>query len=191
MIKITVEKLLEVQKALKDQPKKINLILSRAINRAATNAKTNMSKKVREQYVIKASDIKSTINISKATSSKPYAIVKSTGKKIDLTMFKINPKDARPQNQPKGGYKSQIKKEGGLKVVPRGFLVNARGGLGFFQRTGSSRMPIARLMGPSVPQMIGNKNVIESIEKEAQSMLNNRIDHELQRILEVKAKWYH
>jgi len=147
-----------------------------------------MSKKVREQYVIKAADIKATINISKATSGKPFAIVKSTGKKIDLTMFKTNPKDARPQSPPKGGYKSQVKKDGGFKVVSRGFLVNTKGSLGFFQRTTSKRMPIVRLMGPSVPQMIGNKTVISWVEKEAQSMLNKRIDHELQRILGVKSK---
>jgi hypothetical protein len=186
MIDIELKNLLKVQKALKDQPKKINLVLSRAINRAATNAKANMAKKVREQYVVKAADIKDTIKITKATSQKPVAEVRSVGKKINLTKFKTSPHEPRPKNPPKGGYKSQVKKEGGLKAVPKGFLVNVRGTLAMMQRVGKERLPIKRLMGPSVPEMIGRKNVIEWVETEAKSMLNNRIDHELKRILEAK-----
>ena len=73
-------------------------------------------------------------------------------------------------------------------MVPKGFLANVRGELAFFQRTTSKRLPIVRLMGPSVPEMIGNKNVIEWVEKEAQSMLNKRIKEELKYILGAKAK---
>jgi hypothetical protein len=46
-------------------------------------------------------------------------------------------------------------------------------------------MPIKRLMGPAVPEMIGNKSVIEWVENEAQKMLNSRVEHELQRTLGV------
>jgi hypothetical protein len=184
-IEIDINNLAQVELALRKTPEKINQVLSRAVNRAATNAKSNMSKKVREEYAIKASDIKNAVNITRATTSKPDATVKSAGKKINLAKFRISPTAPRPNNPPKDGYKVQVKKSEGLKVVPRGFLVNSNGGLAFFQRTGSSRMPIKRLMGPAVPEMIGNKSVIEWVENEAQKMLNSRVEHELQRTLGV------
>jgi hypothetical protein len=185
MIDVTLENYNLVQKMLKGQPKKVNLVLSRAINRAATTAKAVMSKKVREVYLVPAAEVKKTIGITKATTSRPSAIVKSMGKRIGLAKFKTSPAAPRPANPP-SAYKSQVKKSGGLKVVEGGFLANVNGGVGFFRRTGSSRLPIARLMGPSVPQMIGQKSVIEWVELQAKNMLNTRIQHELEQVLGVK-----
>ncbi len=181
MISVEVENLKQVQKALKDQPQKVNLVLSRAINRAATNAKSNMSKKVREEYLVKASDIKDTINISKATSSNPSAMVKSKGQRIDLVDFKLTPKVLfKGQNN----YSVQVHKSGGLKKVP-GFAA-ASNKWGLFMRTGVAQYPIKRLMGPSVPQMIGHESVITWIEQEAGLMLNKRVEVELKQVLGAK-----
>lgn len=186
MIDITVENYLAVQKALQGQPKKINLVLSRAINRAATTARAAMSKKVREQYLVKASDVKSSIKITRATTSKPMAEVRSTGKKISLAKFRVSPTEPRPKKPP-GAYKSQVKKSGGLKPVDRGFLATVNGSVGFFLRVGASRLPVKRLMGPSVPEMIGQKGTITWVENEAKSMLNSRIQHEMEQVLGAKA----
>lgn len=186
MITVTAENLEAVQKALSGTPKKVNQVLSRAVNRAVTNVKSNISKKVRENYIVKPADVKDSLKITRATSNNPVAIVRSTGKKISLTKFRIKPSDARPKKPPKNGYQVQVKKSEGYKTVPRGFLAYAKGSLGFFQRTGSSRMPIKRLMGPSIPEMIGHKDTIAYIESEANSMLNERIKHELEYITGVK-----
>lgn len=178
MISVEIESLREVQEALRSQPKKVNLVLSRAINRAATNARSNMSKKVREEYLVKASDVKETISMSKATTSNPSATVKSKGQRIDLINFKLSPKILfKGQNN----YSVQVHKSGGLKKVP-GFAA-ASNKWGLFMRTGVRQYPIKRLMGPSVPQMIGHENVITWIEREAGTMLNQRIQHELQQVL--------
>lgn len=186
MISITEENLDKVKAALKDQPRKVNLVLSRSVNRTVTNVKSNISKKVREEYVIKASDIKASLTITKATTARPYATVKSEGKRIDLTKFRLSPSEPRPQNPPKKGYKVQVKKTEGLKIVPRGFLADAKNSVGFFQRVGSGRYPIKRLMGPSIPEMIGKKTIISWVEDQANTMLAQRVEHELQRITEVK-----
>lgn len=187
MISIEIDNLKQVQQALKDQPKKVNLVLSRAINRAATNAKSNMSKKVRENYLISAADVKATINLTKATSSKPFARVKSTGKRINFAKFKVTPRNFV---KGKSGYSVQIKKEGGSKVIP-GFMAgtnpNQEFRWGFYRRTGKERWPVKQLMGPAVPQMIGSKNVISWVESEAQAMLNQRIQHELEQVLGAKS----
>lgn len=183
MIDITVKDQEALQKALKKTPEKVNAVLSRAVNRAVTNVKSNISKKVRENYVIKASDVKNTLQISKATQKQPFAFVRSVGKRIDLTKFRLSPSSPRPKNPPKGGYRMQVMKREGLKTVPRGFLAEARGSIGMFQRTGSARFPIKRLTGPSIPQMIERKDTLEYIESEAKKMLSSRIQHELDRAL--------
>lgn len=185
MIDITIQNYSAVQKALKGQPKKVNLVLSRAINRAATTAKAAMSKKVREQYLVSAADVKKTIGITKATTSRPSAIVKSMGKRIGLAKFRTSPGAPRP-TKPPSTYKVQVKKDSGLKAVEGGFLASVNGGVGFFRRVGSSRLPITRLMGPSVPQMIGAKDVITWVETQAKNTLNTRIQHELEQVLGAK-----
>lgn len=188
MISISVEGMDAVKRAMGNCPRKINLALSRAVNRTVTTVKSNISKQVRAGYTIKAQDVKDSLEISKATAAKPYAIVKSTGQRISFTKFRISPQEPRPRNPPGGGYKVTIKKSSGLKAVPRGFLAYARGSLGFFQRTGSSRFPITRLTGPSVPEMIGRPQIITDIEKQAGTMLQKRMSHEVERILGARAK---
>ena len=189
MISISVEGENAVKEALRGSPKKVNLVLSRAVNRTVTNVKSNISKQVRAEYVIKkASDVKNSLHITKATTSKPYAIVRSAGGKIDLTKFRISPDEPRPKNPPKHGYKVKIKKSESLKTVPRGFLAYAKGSIGFFQRIGSSREPIKRLMGPSIPEMINRPEIINYIEEQAGTMLEKRLGHEMERVLGARAK---
>jgi hypothetical protein len=177
-IEVSILRLAEVQKAFKDSPQKVNQILARAINRTTTNVKTNMAKKAAEHYEIKQSDIKTTIDITKAVSTRPSATVRSAGQHIDLTKFKISP-DLLVNGE--HDYSVQVLKADGKKAVP-GFA----SGFGLFRRTGSSHLPISRLMGPSVPQMIDKPNAIAYIESEARTMLDKRLKHELERSLGAK-----
>lgn len=183
MITVEAENLRQVQEALKDTPYRVNVILARSINRAATNARANMAKTVVKEYTVKSSDVKSTVNVVNATPYKTYATVKSKGQRIDLVDFKLTPKVLfKGQHD----YSVQVHRSGGLKRVP-GFAAQSNK-WGLFMRTGASRFPIKRLMGPSVPQMIGNKNVIEEIENQAQSLLNERLQSELNYELNVRNK---
>jgi hypothetical protein len=188
-IEVSVTNLDAVQKAFKDQPKKVGLILSRAVNRSTANVKSNMAKKARENYLVASAAVKSTIDITKATSTNPTARVRSVGKKISESKFKISPTEPRPSNPPKAGYKVQIRRDSGLKVVPHGFLARMESGhLGMFMRASKSRFPIKELKGPAIPEMVGRKNTMQFIEDEATKMLNSRVEHELQRELGAKKK---
>ena len=96
MISVSIEKLAEVQEALKATPERVNLVLSRAVNRSVTNAKANIAKKVTAKYAVKSSDVKLTISDDKkATAANPTAIIKSVGKKIDYVDFSLTPKIQR------------------------------------------------------------------------------------------------
>ncbi len=181
MITIDVSKIKEVEQALGEYKSKTPTALSRAINRAAANAKTNASKKAREQYNIKAKDVNATINITKASKSSLGAVVKSVGERIPLIKFKVSPSNARSKNKPKV-LKVSVKK-GGLKELVGAFVADVNGNK-VFKRTSKSRLPIQQLYGPAVPQMLGTDNAREYIENEYTKVFDQRLDHEIQRIME-------
>lgn len=166
-----------LEKLFEDEPKKVNLVLSRAVNRATATVKSSISTAVRKQYVISAADVKSSIDITKATANKPVAIVRSAGNKIDLTKFRVSPASL---SNGQHNYSVQVKKDGGRKLVP-GFAAKAPS-WGLFRRTGAARFPITRLMGPSVPEMIGQPDAIAYISDKGSDMLNRRVVHELERM---------
>lgn len=182
MIEVSAAQIREIENRLGALFLKAPSVISRAINRAAQNAKTNASKKAREEYLVKAKDISETIKIKKATRSSLGAEVKSIGYRTPLIKFKVSPAQPRPKNPPKA-LKAAVKKEGGLKSVLGAFVADINGNK-VFRRKSKSRLPIGQLFGPAVPQMLGNNDVRSYIESEAAKTLENRIDHEISRVLE-------
>ena len=185
MIEVDAPKLKEVERRLGFMRAQARPVLARAINRAAENAKTNMSRRAREEYLIKDSDIKKTVSLRKADQVSLAAVVKSKGSKIGLINFKVSPNKPRHSNPPKE-FRARVKKSSALKGIPGAFVANINGPK-LMRRVGKSRLPIKQLFGPSVPEMIGSPSVITYIEKEALLTLEKRIDHEIKRVLEAKA----
>lgn len=181
MMTIDVHTIKKVEKELGSFRNKTPTVLTRALNRAAQNAKTNAVRKVREQYQVKAKDIRDTIKITKANKSTLGAIVKSTGYRIPLNKFKVNPANPRPKNPPKV-LKVAVKKDG-LKELLGAFVADINGSK-VFRRTTSKRLPIELLYGPAVPQMLGNVSVKDFIENEAAKVFEQRLNHEINRALE-------
>lgn len=180
-IAVSWENVRELQKLFSSSPEKVNKILSRAVNRTVSNVKSNIGKEVRKKYLIKAADVKESLHITQATANKPVALVRSTGKKIDLTKFRLRPEALFAGEH---DYYIQVLKDGGMKEVP-GFAAKAPS-WGLFRRTGAARFPIARMMGPSVPEMIGRPDVMEYIEKQGNDMLNKRVAHEIEHLMEAR-----
>ncbi|MEC2131820.1 hypothetical protein P9G84_23105, partial [Brevibacillus centrosporus] len=109
MITLDASKLQEVEQRLGEYRKKAPVVLYRAINRAADNLKSNAAKEVRNSYIIKASEVKSTFSISRATSKRIAASVTSRGNALGLEKFKVSPKQPRPGRPPKS-LKVQVRK---------------------------------------------------------------------------------
>ena len=187
MIEVNLKHLKHIDSKLGEFKKKTPNVLARAINRAAANVKTNMSKLTTQKYMIKNKAIKDTITIKKANKSNLGALVKSkTNNRIPLYKFKINPK-TRPKKPPKS-YKAQVRKSGSLKSILGAFVANINGINRLMQRKTAKNLPIKQLFGPSIPEMVGNKESIRKIQEEANETLKRRIDHEINRILEAGRK---
>ncbi|MER1986581.1 MAG: phage tail protein [Solibacillus sp.] len=169
-----------------------NAIVS-ALNRSVTNMSSNITKEVRQGYHIKASDVKATLKAFKASRSKLEAQVKSSGKMIGTDKFKVSPKTVNPKR--KSQLKIAVKKDG-VKQVLGAFIVDLHG-TKVFKRTGEKVYPtkgrykgkgirrekIERNFGPSVPQMIGNDEVVQKINHKAFVTYETRLNHEINRIL--------
>ncbi|ARD47578.1 phage tail protein [Sporosarcina sp. P33] len=189
VIKVDDATLRDIRVKLAEIPEKAPNAISASLNRTVTNISSNLSKEIRKTYTVKARDIKDTITRTRANPKKLSASVQSKGGTMGLDKFKTS---ALMVTKNKGGVKSvqlnckPIKaavKKGRLKTVVNAFAATANGAK-IFKRKTKKRLPIERLHGPSVPQMAGNPQVVEVVEREGQAMFDRRIDHEINRILD-------
>lgn len=182
MIEISAETIERVEALLAGVPKGAERALSNAMNRGLSKVKTGASKKVREIYTVQASAINEATNTRmKRTSTGDLAgFISFAGYKIPLYKFKVTPKAP--------GIKKKVVaavKKGGGTPFEHAFIaqMNSNGHTGVFERETSKRFPIEEKMGLAMAQMVGNLNVIEELEKEAQETVNARITHEIDRLL--------
>ncbi|MGG3448634.1 phage tail protein [Domibacillus aminovorans] len=178
-IQIDRRMLEDVQNRLGHFQNKAPQVISSALNRALTNVTSNISKETRQKYNIKAADIKSTLEKTRASKTSLNAIVRSRGSLIPLDRFKVSPRKVTPKR--KASIKIGVKKNG-MKTLSGAFVADING-LKVFRREGRKRLPIDRLFGPSVPQMLKSEEIRERINREGQDTFYRRLDHEIDRLL--------
>lgn len=191
-VEINIAGVEELERKLGNLKSKAPQVLSRAINRAAEKARTETKREAAARYFVSQGNVLKTITLSKASTAKLSAEMKSKGSQIALSKFKVSPKRGVKRTS-KGGYspsvyKVAVKKEGGMKTLhvdPKSFIATMKSGhVGVMRRDGSERMPITQLYGPAVPSMIKNEEVIGRIKEAAADMLERRIDAEVNNILQ-------
>lgn len=183
----------DVEKRLGKMKSKAPSVVSRAINRAVTNAKKNMAKETSGKYYISSGDVRNTIKTTKASTSSLKAAVISSGTGIALSKFKVNPGTIVKQKGRKISarmpkvYRAGVERAGGVKPLdgdPKAFIAIMKSGhKGVFEREGDESLPIKQLYGPSVPQMIKNEEIMKKINDEANETLQKRIEAEINNIL--------
>lgn len=178
-INIDKDKVRYVEKQLGAFYEKTPTALSRALNRAATNMNYNARREPTFDYLINQKDTRETLNIKKANKSDLSVVVESSGGLIPLEKFKVSPKTVNPNRRTP--IKIGVKK-GSLKQVIGVFSADVSG-VKVFRRTGEQRLPIRRLFGPSVPQMLGNESIVEKIESEGKKTFDVRLEHEIDHIM--------
>lgn len=166
---ITFRGLDEARAALGDQI--INRAISSTINKVATQTRTAISKEVRTVYNVKAKAVKDATTLRRARVGDNEAFVFGTGKRIPLRDF-----GAR---QTRIGVTVKVKKAGGRKRLPSAFVVQSIGGNVFLRET-RRRLPIRKLVGPAIPQMITSPDVIQRILDNAETISPRIFESELQ-----------
>ncbi|MGI6436405.1 MAG: phage tail protein [Syntrophomonadaceae bacterium] len=187
MIYVSVAQKEQVARRLGNFGDKAPAVVARALNRAATETRTKIITQTREDYFVKAGDIRDTIRITKATPDRTRVVIKSRGTKRELAAFKVRPGMPNPKKPPPV-WRVAVKRDG-LKGFPGGFLIKgtSTGKLHVVTRVTSERYPIRIRYGPAVPQMIGQnlskREYNRLIENEAEKAFNKRLEHEINRLL--------
>lgn len=182
MIELTAEQITLGRQMLGHIPGAQPKALTSAINRAAEGARTDAVAKAKEEYVITAGRVRETIQINKASRANLSASVVSRGRPRALSYFKISPGKVT-KKRPPGGVFAQVKRSGGGTITKSFVAKMASGHVGVFHRAGSGRFPLVQRYGPSVAQMLESKSVSQYIEAGAVRRLDDRLNHEINRIL--------
>jgi hypothetical protein len=176
----------KLEKKLRNLAHKTPNVLARAINRVVSNVGKNIKKNVRENYEISSRDVGETLDLEKANKNRLVGRVVSTGNLIPIYNFKMTPNipwqqmSATPLE-----YRVKIKKKEGYKKITGMFvqILKKTGKISTFERVDKNHYPLRDVYSLSVPQMIGNKEVLDKIEKEANETLRKRVNHEVERMI--------
>lgn len=181
MIELKLDQIKVIEQVLKNTPKQVPLVVSRAINRAAYSGRTQAGKSVRKEYEVKHRTVISTIKVKKASPNDLQADFRSKGETLKLMDFKVRP--GQPDPNRKNPINVTVRKNAS-KIFLGGFVAQMKSGhMNVFSRQSEKRFPIKGHYGPSVPQMIGNEDVIEEVETQASNTLESRLIHEINRLV--------
>jgi hypothetical protein len=186
---VDTEELKRIALELKGFPDVAPKAMSSALNRTITTVKTDMKREVVAAYEVKGSDVTKSLSVKKSSPNKLSAEAISQGRPIALAHFKFKPKKPMA-GKTRRKVMVKVKKSEGfteIKSKPAAFVQNPNGATNIFKREGQSRLPIKRLYSLSVPQMLGNQEVINRITVKAHETLEKRVKHEIEyRLKKIK-----
>lgn len=163
----------EARDLLNAFPERVSLAASRSIDRALAGINTDGAKIIRQRYNVKKRDISIGVRIFKATKSRLQGRIDFGGKPIGLEKFNPNPKRFT-KNKPKHGISTQIRR--GKKTLFRSSFMSRAGVI--YVRQGKERLPIKKLYGPRIYQMIDSASK-ELIRAGAEERLLTNFKHEM------------
>lgn len=170
-----------VQRRLGSLKHKAPQVISNALNRAANNLRTTVSKETRKEYNIKAKTIRNTITIKRSTRTSLGAAVISEGNVEPITSYKV-----KLVSSDEGSDKIQVSvKKDNVSDLINAFAIE-RYDNHIHERVGASRFPIRQIFGPAVPQILANPETRKIAESEAWKTYRKRLDHEITRLLEAR-----
>lgn len=156
-------------------------VFSNAINRGLTAGRTEGTKAIRQTYNVNAGTIKKygRIKLDKAGKSSTVGQIEFSGAVIPLMRFKVSPKEV---NQRKTVTAAVLRNGTGGQIA-QAYVADLKSGIGVFERFSRKRETSQTLYGPSVAHMAENINVLPKMEKKAQKTINERVEHEITRLL--------
>lgn len=194
----------EAKRLLAGIPGGIEKAARQSINDALAAGKTAVSVGIRQQYTVKASTIKETIRVKKASQHRLQGELQSKGETLSTRHFRHSPSGEATTGSNRKPIRVTIKKGKSTKFKT-GFLWN--GGHetdkhAIFVRAGEKRKAtkgyhagknykveaLKKSTSPSVPQMAGESSVSEYVQERVGDVFESRMSHHTRRLLEKGAK---
>lgn len=186
-------------------------IMANALNRTAVTAKKILTQETIKIYHIKSTQVKKAIDIRKSAGSNPFIEIRTnhTGKhKLPLGTFKITPKTAwnpAMSEKPKRKiYKVKIRRDQSAKALVNAFVAKMDNGYtGVFQnprqekhqknpkaygaaptvRQKRTQLGLKEYYSLALAQMMSKPEVVQKTIDAAETMLLERLNHEIERVL--------
>lgn len=180
---VDATQLQRIELKLKDMKSKAPQALKNAVNATARDAKKDLANKAKETYAVKSPRFQKAIAMKNATAAKPTATLKITGAVNELADFKYK------ANSASDAARGKVLKSSGLKVLEKGNLKAfiskfGSGHVSVVQRKGASRLPLRKLLSPSIPTMVGNEAKVYGIVKpNIEQNLQKNIQKQIDKIL--------
>ena len=203
---IGAEKFQNAEQMLADVPGGMERALKSATKRAVSFLRTQSTKEIRQRYDItrKAIRAEQNIRVNYRYFNGVEARVSFRGNKIPLWRYggsspktpTVNPDktimaivngNLRPVHPGIAAAGHQLVSTSPT-TFSRAFVAQMKSGhIGIFERTGGKTATgdaeIKEIMGSSVPQMLGNEDVQESLAEKTMAKMDERLEHEANRIL--------
>lgn len=184
-ISLNTNDLHKARQALQALGRQASPLVARALTRSARGVATDASRLVRGVYNVRAAQVRKSFRVASASRDRLAASASSTGRNVSLIHFGARP--GKPGGRrPRRGVSVSVMS--GRKIIPGSFVARMpNGGVGVFRRKeGAGRLPIRKLVGPSVPQMLDHEDVQPGLESGAHERFNKTLDHELDRYFQRK-----
>lgn len=168
---------------LANTPDGLKKALNATVKRVGTDVQTDIIDQTQEKYYIQGKAIRQTLKI---THSEGALQIISRGKRLNLVRYKISPNKVPKHKRTLYG----AVRRGPLKAFPRGFLIKFKRtqNTWAFRRIGKGEWNIKPIIAPAIPQLIQNQNTISYISQHAKQRFNDRLNHEILRVLGVFTK---
>lgn len=160
--------LAKVEKKLGSMKSEAGNVLKKALNDTAKQARKQLAEEAQKTYVVKSGKFNKSMKIKNATAGNLKAVINSSGGVMELKDFKVSPaKYATGLNRPTA-IKAKVLKSGGMKTLEKGGIKAfigkfANGHVSVMQRRGNERLPVKKLLSPSIPKMIGSEKRVYGI----------------------------
>ncbi len=185
-----MKQLARVKEVLALVPGGMQLACQRAANKTVKSLKVAAKKAIRDEYNIKSSDLERQFSIVQASKWNPFAELHATGSRsISLSHFNPRARTVTAETKTRSGSTARVKrkgvsvkvkKTGGRKLVKGGFQLKAGA---IMKRVGDSRLPLAKLYGPSPLRMLEESSVQSHLGYIAEELMEKNLEHEATHIL--------
>lgn len=195
----TIDRLHTILAGVENADKKV---LKPALTRGLMAGKTEFGKQIRKTYEITPSVFSEYAKVGyknvSVAGDKIIGSIKYAGGVIPLYKFSVAPK-LQTYGKKDRAVSVSVKKNTGKTVFDNAFIATMKSDhVGIFERKGTWRRStrsteennntgnnekIKELFGPSVPSMAGEKDIMQAVEDRINEVINQRIDHEIDRLL--------
>lgn len=166
-------------------------ILQRAVKTTARKVRTQLIKDTKERYALTderglKDPAKGAPRITSSTGTAVSSTIRSKGPMQDIMTFLAQP------NTKTGAAAAQVLNSGTAKQLVKddlkAFVTRfSNGHMAIVQRRGTDRLPIKKLLSPSVPHMMVNEEVRARAETLAVQILQKEIEKQIKKVNAARA----